>query len=253
MGQSSSINKVPKEYNVIGGLPGLGEYILLDVLSEIKLISNGIQFLGVCKKTHQLMIHSRFIKIMESLSFPIAIINKDPNYVEFIDIDGVQKKINQLKNDTSTISLVQVLDNGIWSLEVMFQNTLGYYRAIGIVRDSYDIPAKAHFANKPHTDHIATFDGRWDGYPVYYKGQGTNGNDKFKDNQILRLEFDSFNGTLILFIGNVQQPVYFSGIREKVRFIVYLSRAETSCIIRSLKQLITPTSKQIANEVAVEW
>ncbi|KAA6318172.1 MAG: hypothetical protein EZS28_054982, partial [Streblomastix strix] len=58
------------------------------------------------------------------------------------------------------------------------------------------------------------------GFSVFYKGKGTNGNEKFKDNQILRLEFNSFKGTLILFIDNVQQPVYFYGIKEKVRFIV---------------------------------
>ncbi|KAA6357481.1 MAG: hypothetical protein EZS28_046992 [Streblomastix strix] len=101
----------------------------------------------------------------------------------------------------------------------MFQN-IGIYRfaAIGIVRDSYDIPANAYYENEPHTDHIAAFCSGI-GYPVYYKGQGTFGNDKFKDNEILSLEFDSFKGTLILFIDNVQQPVYISGIKEKVRFI----------------------------------
>ncbi|KAA6373601.1 MAG: hypothetical protein EZS28_030872, partial [Streblomastix strix] len=73
------------------------------------------------------------------------------------------------------------------------------------------------------------------------------------DKQILRLEFDSFKGTLILFIDNVQQPVYFSGIKEKVRFIVYMHSAGSSCTILSLKQLISPTSKHIANQYAVQW
>lgn len=59
---------VPSEYNVIGGLLGLGEYIYLEILSEIRLISNAIQFLGVCKKTLQLKNHARFYKIMETLS-----------------------------------------------------------------------------------------------------------------------------------------------------------------------------------------
>ncbi|KAA6359949.1 MAG: hypothetical protein EZS28_044524, partial [Streblomastix strix] len=120
-----------------------------------------------------------------------------------------------------------------------------------IVRDSYDIPANAYYDNKLHTDHVAAF--RSGGYSVYYKGQGTNGNDLFKDNQILRLEFDSFKGTLILFIDNVQQPVYFSGIKEKVRFIVFMYGAGSSCTILSLKQLMDPTSKQVPNEVAVQW
>ncbi|KAA6373289.1 MAG: hypothetical protein EZS28_031185 [Streblomastix strix] len=240
---------VPNEYNVIGGLAGVGPDVLLVVLSEFRLISNAVQFLGVCKKTHKLMKHSRFMKIVEQLNYPISIINKDPDCVYLIDIDGVQKKI-QKKNYPrwSTISLDQVLNNGIWSFEVMFQNTYGD-AAIGIVRDSYDIPAKACYINYPHTDHIAAF--RY-GY-VYYKGQTTYGNDLFQDNLILRVEFDSFKGTLILFIDNVQQPVYLSGIKEKVRFIISIFWYGSSCTILSLKQLMAPTSKHIANEVAVQW
>ncbi|KAA6358837.1 MAG: hypothetical protein EZS28_045636 [Streblomastix strix] len=111
--------------------------------------------------------------------------------------------INKKKNEFGTISLVQILENGI---------------AVGIVRDSYGIPAKANYYWKPHTDHIAAFCGG-NNY-VWYKGQGTLGNDLFEENKIVRFEFDSFKGTLILFIDNVQQPVYFSGIKEKVRFIV---------------------------------
>ncbi|KAA6397144.1 MAG: hypothetical protein EZS28_007329 [Streblomastix strix] len=191
--------EVPSEYNIIGGLLGLGPDILLEILSELKLIPNAVQFLGVCNKTRQLMNHQRFMKIMETLSYPIEIINKIPGDVEFIDID-------------------LVLDNGIWSMEALFQNTYG--AAIGIVRDSYDIPAYAFFAYQPHTDHIAAFCGKNYGNLVWYKEQGTEGNAGFDYNQILRLEFDSFKETLILFIDNVQQPVYFSGIKEKVRFIV---------------------------------
>lgn len=63
---------VPSEYNVIGGLLGLGPDILLEVLSENRLIPNTVQLLCVCKKTHRLMKHSRFIKIVEQLC-----INKD--------------------------------------------------------------------------------------------------------------------------------------------------------------------------------
>ncbi|KAA6377333.1 MAG: hypothetical protein EZS28_027140 [Streblomastix strix] len=244
--------EVPSEYNIIGGLLGLGPDILLEILSELRLIPNAVQFLGVCNKTHQLMNHQRFMKIMETLSYPIAIINKVPVYVEFVDVDGVQKKINMKEYSNCTISLVQVLDNGIWTLEAMFQNTKGC-PAIGIVRDSYDIPAKAYFAYQPHTYHIAAFCGKDHNYPVYYKGNGTKGNAGFYDNQILRLEFDSFKGTLILFIDNVQQPVYFSGIKEKVRFVIYMYYEGGTCTIRSLKKLNTPTSKHLDNEQTIEW
>ncbi|KAA6375082.1 MAG: hypothetical protein EZS28_029392 [Streblomastix strix] len=130
-------------------------------------------------------------------SYPIEIINKDPYCVEFIDIDGVP-------------------DNGIQKIETLFQNTSGQSQ----VCDSYDIPAKAGYASKPHTNQIAAFSGINYFFPYWYKEQGTEGNAKFDDNQILRLEFDSFKGTLILFIDNVQQPIFFSGIKKKMRFIV---------------------------------
>ncbi|KAA6394962.1 MAG: hypothetical protein EZS28_009511 [Streblomastix strix] len=243
---------VPSDYNIIGGLPGVGPDALLELLSELRLISNAVQFLGVCNKTHQLMNHQRFMKIIETLSYPIAIINKEPGDVEFIDIDGVQKKINKKKDECNTISLDQVLENGIWTLETMFQITYGN-AAIGIVRDSYDIPAKAYYCWKPHTQNITAFCGGYSAYPVWYRDRGTDGNGKFKDNQILRLEFDSFKGTLILFIDNVQQPVYFTGIREKVRFIVYMYGKGTSFTIRSLKKLIAPTSVHLENEKAIKW
>ncbi|KAA6381399.1 MAG: hypothetical protein EZS28_023073, partial [Streblomastix strix] len=238
---------IPHEYNVVGGLLGLGQDILLEVLSEMRFIPNAIQFLGICKKTFQLKNHSRFYKIIETLNYPIAIINKDPQNVEFVDIDGVQKKINKKKDDYQTISLTQVLENGIWSLESMLRNSEIYGAAIGIVRDSYDIPAKAYYADQPNAKHIAAFCGKGRNCPVWYKGQGTEGNARIQNNQIVRLEFDSFKGTLILFINNVQQPVYFAGIKEKVRFIIFLCSKGTSCIIQSLKKLKAPTSKPTEN------
>ncbi|KAA6310530.1 MAG: hypothetical protein EZS28_056298, partial [Streblomastix strix] len=38
--------EVPSDYNIIGGLLGLGPDILLEILSELRLIPNAVQFLG---------------------------------------------------------------------------------------------------------------------------------------------------------------------------------------------------------------
>jgi hypothetical protein len=59
---------VPTEFNVIGGLCGIGPDIMLEVLSECRLISNAVQFIGVNKKTLNLKNHARFFKIIETLS-----------------------------------------------------------------------------------------------------------------------------------------------------------------------------------------
>ncbi|KAA6403214.1 MAG: hypothetical protein EZS28_001263 [Streblomastix strix] len=88
---------------------------------------------------------------------------------------------------------------------------------------------------------------------VGYNGIRTNGNQGFIKNQIIRLEFDSFKGTLIFFLDGVQQPVYISGIKEKVRFIIYMKYPGSSCTIRSLKKLSAPTVGHVANEKSVQW
>ncbi|KAA6390705.1 MAG: hypothetical protein EZS28_013766 [Streblomastix strix] len=85
--------QVPIEYNVTGGLIGLGPDILLEVLSTMRLIPDAIQFIGINKKMMQLKNHSRFIRIIETLNYPIAIHNPDPIDVDFTDIDEVQKMI----------------------------------------------------------------------------------------------------------------------------------------------------------------
>ncbi|KAA6362565.1 MAG: hypothetical protein EZS28_041908, partial [Streblomastix strix] len=75
----------------------------------------------------------------------------------------------------------------------------------------------------------------------------------FKENQSLRLEFDSDKGTLVLYIDDVQQPVYISGIKEKVRFIICMHYVGSSCLIRSLKKLPEPTYVHVDGEKAVDW
>ncbi|KAA6355814.1 MAG: hypothetical protein EZS28_048659 [Streblomastix strix] len=89
---------------------------------------------------------------------------------------------------------------------------------------------------------------------VYYKGTNTAGNTIFHDNQKVILEYDSYQGTLIFFVDGKQQPIYISGIKEKVRFIVHMYHAaSSSCLIRSLKKLEAPTSGHVENEKAVQW
>ncbi|KAA6373910.1 MAG: hypothetical protein EZS28_030562 [Streblomastix strix] len=222
---------VPSEYNVINGLIGLGEYVLLEILSEIKLVPNAVEFIGVNKKTFQLIKHARFYKIIETLNYPISIINSGPNQFELVDIDVDQIKIVMKLN--GTILLSQVLENGIWSVEIIFQS----YQRFGL-----------------DCENIAAYcGGNWEGV-IQYKCKVYSGNVRFQKNEIIRLEFDSEKGTLFFFVDNIQQPVYISGIKEKVRFVIFMnSGGESSCIIHSLKKLIVPTSGHLLNEKAVEW
>ncbi|KAA6383288.1 MAG: hypothetical protein EZS28_021184 [Streblomastix strix] len=56
------------EYNVVEGMLGLGEYILLEILSEMKLPQDVQQFLLVCRKIHKLQEHPRFQKIIQLIT-----------------------------------------------------------------------------------------------------------------------------------------------------------------------------------------
>ncbi|KAA6390644.1 MAG: hypothetical protein EZS28_013832 [Streblomastix strix] len=78
---------VPHEYNVLNGLLGLGPDILLDILTEIRLVPDATQFVGINKKTLQLMKHDRFAKIFEQLNYPISIQDTDPQDFVLADID----------------------------------------------------------------------------------------------------------------------------------------------------------------------
>ncbi|KAA6368529.1 MAG: hypothetical protein EZS28_035945, partial [Streblomastix strix] len=136
-----------------------------------------------------------------------------------------------------------------------FENGGGNTSALGIVRDTYTIPAgDVDPSQPPHAQHIAFYEGQWwAGGRVYNKGAHVGNNTRFNDNQKVILEYDSYKGTLMFFVGGKQQPDYISGIKEKVRFIVFLYLAGSSCLIRSLKKLAAPTSGHVANEQAVQW
>ncbi|KAA6360226.1 MAG: hypothetical protein EZS28_044247, partial [Streblomastix strix] len=183
-----------------------------------------------------------------------AIHNPEPSDIELSDVDGKMKRISKKLNKYQTVSLTQVLQDGIWSLEAEFENGRGNTGALGIVRDAYIIPAGAFPTDNPYAQHIAFYEGYyWYGGQVYIKGAFAGNNIRFNDNQKVRLEYDSQKGTLIFFVDGKQQPVYISGINQKVRFIVYLYYAGSSCLIRSLKKLGAPTSGHVENEIEVEW
>ncbi|KAA6384564.1 MAG: hypothetical protein EZS28_019907 [Streblomastix strix] len=246
--------EVPRDYNVIDGLLGLGPDILLEVLSMIDYPGDMQQFLITCIKIYKLKNHYRFQTFLDKYSPSIAIHNPDPSKIEFTDVDGVQKKITYLSGFYNTVSLTQVLENGIWSMEAQIQNAQFRCGAVGIVRDSHYFSIGACPSDSDSRDHCVVYAGMGWGPngSVFYRGNNV-GNQIYNSNQIVRSEYDSDKGILIWFVDEVQQPVFVTGINEKVRFIIYMNHVGQFCIIRSLKKLISPTSKHIANEKAVQW
>ncbi|KAA6355005.1 MAG: hypothetical protein EZS28_049468, partial [Streblomastix strix] len=192
--------------------------------------------IGVNKKTLNLKNHARFFKIIETLNYPIQIINNDPPEIVFSDIDGIMKKISKKNIKWTTVSLTQILENGIWQMEAEFNN-------------SDNVADRNHMVSYG----MSGFGYEWGDGAVYYKGNRTKRNIAYKDNQKIKAEFDSEKGTVIFSVNGVQQPVYVRGINEKVRFFIYMFYTQASCTIRSLKKLIAPTTKHVANEKVVQW
>ncbi|KAA6360943.1 MAG: hypothetical protein EZS28_043530 [Streblomastix strix] len=192
------------------------------------------------------------LQLFGGREIPIDIIKTDPPNFDLVDIDGKQKKIVKEGNDWRAASLTQVLEEGIFELNSEFNNTNENYLAIGIVKDSYVIPAQNPGSN-PSLENIAIFTGSDWSSPIFCKGNGKEDNPRIKNNQKIKLKYDSNEGTLILFIDGVQQPAYITGIKEKVRFIIVLYTSGSSCTIHSLKKLKAPTSQHIANEIAIQW
>ncbi|KAA6382741.1 MAG: hypothetical protein EZS28_021731, partial [Streblomastix strix] len=192
------------------------------------------------------------IKIQSPQDLPVTIINSDPTNYSFVD-NGGKKQINKNQQNYSAISLTQVMENGIFSLDGKFSSN-EEWGCIGIVQDSYSIPAGANPNKSPQQEHLVTYHGPYHGGgTVSCKGKTVSGNKPIPCSNTVRAEYDSEKGTLIYFVNSVQQPVYVTGIKEKVRFIIQMYSVGTSFTDISLKKLSTPTSDHVENEQAVQW
>ncbi|KAA6369377.1 MAG: hypothetical protein EZS28_035096 [Streblomastix strix] len=67
---------------------------------------------------------------------------------------------------------------------------------------------------------MTVFVGKSWGTCICYKGSYSKEMSRFRENLILRFEFDREKGTLFLLVDSIQQELYISGIKVKVRFIV---------------------------------
>ncbi|KAA6392015.1 MAG: hypothetical protein EZS28_012458 [Streblomastix strix] len=186
----------------------------------------------------------------------LEINNSNKSHYEISNLNNNQKKINKISGYSyAPISLTQTLEKGIFQIELEFSNG-GSDSGIGIVRDSYSIPSGGEPFVGINCQHMATFGGG--GYnggagSVSYKGSSVSGNKSYSDNQKVMMEYDSGKCTLTLFINNEQQPVYVSGIKEKVKFVLGMYSTGRTCIIKSLKKVSAPTAIHLSNEKAVQW
>ncbi|KAA6403767.1 MAG: hypothetical protein EZS28_000705 [Streblomastix strix] len=132
----------PQEYNVIGGLIGLGQNTLLEILSETTTIPDILQFLGIDKRTYALKDHNRFFSILESAlsynTFKRALIVKrlpqvasviDPNRT---DEDKTEVKttivdIRTLKTENPTVQSQRFKKVTLIYSNQRFDNNISFY------------------------------------------------------------------------------------------------------------------------------
>ncbi|KAA6372240.1 MAG: hypothetical protein EZS28_032234 [Streblomastix strix] len=191
------------------------------------------------------------VKPKPTHDFPIAIHNPDPSDIDFSDIDGRMKKITKKQSKYNSVSLTQVIENGIWEIETEFTGDLRA-TCIGVMKNSHNFSAGDHSTH--YSDQCVSFSSQTcSNGQIYYKDNWIDGNQGYSSGQKVKQQFDSEVGTLIFFVDGVQQPVYITGIKEKIRFFVCMHFAGSSCTIRSLKKLTSPTSENVANEQAIKW
>ncbi|KAA6391583.1 MAG: hypothetical protein EZS28_012889 [Streblomastix strix] len=247
---------IPHEYNVAGGLLGLGQDTLVDLLSEMIEFQDAVQFVGVNKNTLQLKNHPRFKQIIESINNNSDLENPDPTGQRVLleQIGDLLWKAVALKKENLSVSLNKAISEGIHRVEVRFEKcTSGKYSqgAVGIMKADYQIPYPCGPRSEPHRRSMLNYYGHVGN--VYFNGISTYGNVKFKDGELIAMELNADVGTLHFFVDEIQQPIFMSGINEAVKFYFYIYNKDSSFSIVSLKKLQIPTAKTLPNEKALQW
>ncbi|KAA6402307.1 MAG: hypothetical protein EZS28_002165 [Streblomastix strix] len=216
---------IPNEYNVFGGLTGVGPDILLLILQEMQYITDAAQFLSFVMK------------------------NPDPETVTFEQVDGILRKVKLNKTGDCAIEIDPVITDGIYLFEIIYQNKYpGFHQGPGIVKASYTIPRYC----KANSDQNMIFFDTCDG-EIRYKGYWTNKNSKYSSGQKIGMELDKGKGTLHFFIDGVQQPVFVRGINEPVRFYGHIFTEGASFTIVTFKNLPAATTQTLPDEEAINW
>ncbi|KAA6375777.1 MAG: hypothetical protein EZS28_028695 [Streblomastix strix] len=225
------------DYNVDGGILSLGEFIFLELLSEMELPQDVRQFLILNKKTFQLILHPRFAKIIQS------IIQITPLFVTKEAQQGSSDQNIFIHsdewNDLCTIAIDPVIRKGIVRIEVLFENTGQWGKSIGVADASCSFAA----GNGPSA-------GGNDKKTVRYWGQ--NGeldhitediirNQRYEDGQRVAVEVDmtTVPRRATFFVEYIEQPNFVIGIPEAIRFW--------------FERLIQQTAKGVEGSKALQW
>ncbi|KAA6386258.1 MAG: hypothetical protein EZS28_018216 [Streblomastix strix] len=205
------------EYNVNGSLLGLGENILLEIMTEMIIPQQIQKFLVVCKKIYKLKEHSRFGSIIQS------IIQIAPTFIIEKENQGTLQGMKFIHSDQSnywcTIAIDPIIKEGIVRFEIIFENTGVLGRNIGTA------DASCSFASgkRPWED------GNDEKTVRYYQDGVLNHiaydtiyNGSYKDGQRISAIVDMTSNPrkVVFYVDDIEQPNYVIGIPSEIRFWV---------------------------------
>ncbi|KAA6376274.1 MAG: hypothetical protein EZS28_028199 [Streblomastix strix] len=235
------------EFNVKGGLLSLGENLFLELLSEMELPQDVLQFLILNKKTFKLKLHPRYARIIQS------IIQISPGFIIKEAWQGRSdrnKFFHSDKDDLCTIAIEPIISEGIVRIEVVFENS-GVYRNIGFADASCSFAA----GRVPWVDGNRQKTVRYQGNKDFNHITYSEGNQEYVDRQRIAVEVDmtTVPRRATFFVDDVEQPNFVIGIPEAIRFWAYTTNPSSSFTVTKFERLIQSTAKGVEGSKALEW
>ncbi|KAA6404241.1 MAG: hypothetical protein EZS28_000228 [Streblomastix strix] len=235
------------DYNVDGSLLGLGEYILLEIISEMTIPQDVRQYLAICKKIHQLLEHPRYWKII------LSIIQITPLFLIKKESQGEQqgnKFVHSDQNNYSAIAIDPVVSEGIVRFEVVFENS-GDFSSLGIADASCSFAANKgpaqdgkktvrYYGRNGYLDHITEYIIR---------------NRRYKDGQRISAIVDMTSNPrkVVFYVDDIEQPNFVIGIPSEIRFWAYTWNKSSSFTVTRFKRLVQFNSQIVPGSKAINW
>ncbi|KAA6402533.1 MAG: hypothetical protein EZS28_001941 [Streblomastix strix] len=238
------------DYNVVGSLLGLGEYIFLEIISGMTLPQDVRQFLVVCKKFNKLKDHPRFAKIIQSIiQIPPGFIIKEA----WQGISDRMKFIHSNQLDCCAIAIDPIIKEGIVRIEIVFENTRDWLRIIGIVDTSFSFAAgDGPLINDRNGEKTVRY---WGDGNFCHVFQNAEINGRYKDGQRISAIVDMTSNPrkVVFYVDDIEQPNYVIGIPSEIRFWAYTLIESSSFTVTKFERLVQFTSQRIAGSKALQW
>ncbi|KAA6393860.1 MAG: hypothetical protein EZS28_010611 [Streblomastix strix] len=142
------------------------------------------------------------------------------------------------------------IDQGIYKCELKgsFNPGNGW---IGVIKSGLVVPFGQSNHIKPYAkDSMIFCNGS-----IYQNAKANAGNQATNTNdvQAIEININSTPRTTHLFLSDIQQPVYISGLPESVQYYFLLYTTGQPATVLSLKRLTSPTVANISNAKEVKW